>query len=120
MGGLLGSRACGTPAALTCCVESHDERAEPALLRTLAEGHPSLEARQRMEEILQKIPQPGLEQMRTLRAIQVLEHIGTSEARRLLKELAQGAAEAVETPTVRLATSNANVRIFFTIDLFDL
>jgi hypothetical protein len=35
--------------------------------------------------------------LRTLRAIRVLEHIGTAEARELLRKLAGGAAEVRET-----------------------
>jgi hypothetical protein len=45
---------------------------------------------------------PG-DALRSVRALQVLEAIGTPEARAVLERLAQGAAEAVETHDARAA-----------------
>jgi hypothetical protein len=66
------------------------ERAEPALRQALKD-RPSLEARKRLEGLLapQRVP-PG-EVLRGLRAVWVLERIGTVEARQMLQKLASGA-----------------------------
>jgi WD40 repeat protein len=70
---------------------------EPALRRFL-ESKPSLEARRRIEAILDSPrPVPTAATLRTLRAIRVLEMIGTLEARHLLRKLAGGASGARET-----------------------
>jgi hypothetical protein len=55
------------------------------------ERNPSAEVRRRIEALMERI---GPERIRPLRAIEVLEHIGTSEAEDLLKKLATGAPEA--------------------------
>jgi sugar lactone lactonase YvrE len=68
--------------------------AEGALRRLLA-GPPSLEAARRAEALLGKLDvrhSPG--RRRRLRAVEVLEHIGTPAARRVLQGLARGAAGA--------------------------
>jgi len=85
----------------TKALEELRERAESALERTLAEGRPSLEARQRIEQILGKLPQllPG--QLQTLRAIQILEQVGTKDAQQVLKNVARGDPEACETRQAR-------------------
>jgi RNA polymerase sigma factor (sigma-70 family) len=71
------------------------ELAEPALRKTL-EGKPTLEVRRRVQALLERfraaVTKPEL--LRSLRAVAVLEDLGTPPARRLLEELAQGAAEA--------------------------
>ena len=68
------------------------ELAEP-VLRNVLDRQPTLEARRRIEPLLQRIEDGRLppEQLRQLRAIEVLEHIGNAEARRVLENLAQGA-----------------------------
>jgi RNA polymerase sigma factor (sigma-70 family) len=68
--------------------------AAPALRKALA-GRPPPEVEQRLKQILQQL-EGGLtpEQLRDLRAVEALEHIGTPEARRLLAALAKGAPEA--------------------------
>jgi hypothetical protein len=69
--------------------------AEPALRQAL-EGKPSLELRRRVQAVLEHLRGPVTqpEMLRSLRAVAVLEDIATPEARRLLEELAAGAAEA--------------------------
>jgi WD40 repeat protein len=68
--------------------------AESALNQFL-KGNPSAEARKRAERLLEKITaDPTGEVIRALRAIEVLEHIGTPAACQLLKALAGGAPEA--------------------------
>jgi WD40 repeat protein len=71
-------------------IEGFGLHALPALEKAL-ERNPSTEARRRMEAVMERI---GPERIRPLRAIEVLEHIGTSEAEDLLKKLASGAPEA--------------------------
>jgi WD40 repeat protein len=72
------------------------ERIHPALRKVL-EGQPSEEVRTRLKAILEEPAVPSGETLRTLRAIQVLERIGTDEAREVLKKLAAGAEGARET-----------------------
>jgi WD40 repeat protein len=73
------------------------ERIEPALRKALA-GKPSEEVQRRVKELLDlPKPAPSGETLRTLRAIQVLERIGTKEAIETLKKLATGAEAARET-----------------------
>ena len=64
----------------------------PPLHKAL-EGKPSLELRQRVEELLEKLEGPVTDpdRARQFRALQLLERIGTPEARQLLEKLAQGA-----------------------------
>ena len=71
------------------------ELAEPALRQALA-ANPSTEARQRLEQLLKKRENEilTLEQLQTLRAIEILEHIGRPEAKQVLQTLAKGVPEA--------------------------
>src|SRR5262249_51070075 len=67
---------------------------EPALLKALAEN-PSPEKKRRIQKVLYKLcGATSAERLRQMRAIEVLERIGTMEAQQLLKTLADGAAEA--------------------------
>jgi hypothetical protein len=72
-------------------LEKAGEQAVPALRKALA-GKPSLEARKRIERLLERlttqVPGPLLQ---SLRGVEVLEHVGTAEARRILQDLAGGA-----------------------------
>jgi RNA polymerase sigma factor (sigma-70 family) len=77
-------------------IEEMGEAAKPALQKTLADK-PSLEVRRRVEQLLSRFhvdPAHSPERLRTVRAVEVLELIGTREARRVLETLASGAAEA--------------------------
>ncbi len=58
------------------------------------ENAPSLEMRRRLEQLLDRLEGGTVppEVVRTLRAIEVLERIGTPAARQVLRELARGAA----------------------------
>jgi len=67
-------------------LEKLGDFAEP-VLRPLLLNKPSLETRQRVEELLKKL-EAGPERLRTLRAIEVLERIGTPSALRVLQKLA--------------------------------
>ena len=69
--------------------------AEAALRQTLA-NKPTLEVRRRVEALLERLrgPVKQPELLQALRAVAVLEDIGTSEARRLLEELTKGVPES--------------------------
>jgi hypothetical protein len=71
------------------------DQAEAALRRFLA-GQPTLEARRRAEQVLARLQGPVTEpeQLRQLRALEVLEFIGTDAAREILRSLASGAPDA--------------------------
>lgn len=75
-------------------IEEIGELAKPALQKTLV-GKPSPEMRRRIEQLLSKVETPlSPRQLRALRAVEVLELIGTPEARHMLETLAGGAAGA--------------------------
>lgn len=77
-------------------LEEMGEATEPALRKVLA-GKPSLELRRRVEPMVKKLenwPASSSSALRDWRALEVLEHLGTPEARRLLQHLAGGVAEA--------------------------
>lgn len=79
----------------------HD--AGPALRRHLTQPQLSLEARQRLERILEKLERIPPVQLQSLRAIQILEQIGNDSARHILKRLADGASDARPTQRAREA-----------------
>ena len=62
-----------------------------SLLRKKLTEKPPLEVRRRIESLLSRIRHLSPESLRTLRALEVLEHIGNSESKRLLERLAHGA-----------------------------
>jgi len=69
-----------------------DEQAEAALREALT-GQPPLELRQRVEKLLDQLKAvPTPEQLRQVRAIEVLEQIGTADAQAVLQRLAAGSA----------------------------
>jgi RNA polymerase sigma factor (sigma-70 family) len=71
------------------------ELVEPALRRAL-ETAADKEVQRRLTDLLDRIPRPETrpEQLRDLRAVEVIEHLESAEARRLLEELTKGAPEA--------------------------
>ncbi len=85
------------------------ELAEPALRKALA-GSPSVELRRRAERLLAKLEGPLTrpEPLRAVRVVEVLEHIGSSEARELLTTLAQGAPQARLTREAQHAVERLN------------
>src|SRR5262249_21947350 len=74
------------------------ELVEPALRRSL-ETTTDVEVRRRLNDLLDRIPRPETrpEQLRALRAIEVLEYLNDVEARRLLAELTKGDPAALLT-----------------------
>jgi hypothetical protein len=78
--------------------------AAPALREAL-KGRPSLEVRRRAQQALERIDQRKRtrEELRDLRAVLVLEQIGSAEARALLRRLAAGTTEASLTQEAKAA-----------------
>ncbi len=76
-------------------LERLGEAALPALRRARSEG-PSAEARRRAAGLVGKLDglTPPGEALRAVRAVEVLERVGSAEAWRLLAQLAKGAPEA--------------------------
>jgi hypothetical protein len=81
-----------------------DLLAEPALRKAL-EGKPPLESRRRIEELLAEMQGPVTMSAarQNVRAVAVLEHMESDEARHLMKKLAAGAPEARLTREARAA-----------------
>jgi hypothetical protein len=92
-------------------LERLGELAEPALRKAL-EGQPSLEVRRRVEGLLQKLDGPVTlpQHLRSLRAIEVLEHIGTPAAQQVLAQLAKGATAAHLTREAQAAVARLEGR----------
>jgi RNA polymerase sigma factor (sigma-70 family) len=74
-------------------LERLGEVAKPAL-RKAREEKPPVEVARRIDLLLDKLGVPTGERLRQLRAVEILEHVGTSEARRLLEVLAAGVPAA--------------------------
>jgi RNA polymerase sigma factor (sigma-70 family) len=72
-------------------LEKLGELAEPGLKKLLA-APSSLEVELRAKVLLKKISGTSPDSMQRVRAIEALEYMGTSEARKLLRDLARGAA----------------------------
>src|SRR5262249_13528840 len=89
------------------------EMAESALLEA-QKNRPSLELRQRIDELLRVILdhrfRPLGDRLRGLRAIETLEQIGTPAARQLLEKLAGGAAGAMLTREAHAALTRLERR----------
>jgi hypothetical protein len=82
------------------------DQAEP-LLRQAAEGA-SPEGKRRIERLLEGIEDLPPEQVRPVRAVEVLEGVGTAPARQLLAEVARGAPPARLTREARAALARLN------------
>jgi WD40 repeat protein len=87
--------------AATRALEDLAEGAEPALRQALL-GKLTLETRLRLEQVLEKLdPLKSPQRLRELRAVEVLEALGSPRARRLLDGLAQGLPQARLTQEAR-------------------
>jgi WD40 repeat protein len=82
------------------------ELAGPALRRALV-ARPAAEPRRRIADLLKKLDGSvlGPQQLRAVRGVQVLEALGSAEARQLLETLAKGPAVARVTIEARAALS---------------
>lgn len=74
-------------------------------LRDELQKKPPVEVQRRIEALLGRLDGPGMsaEMRRGLRGVEVLEHIGSKEARQVLETLAHGAAGARLTREARAA-----------------
>lgn len=84
----------------------------PALHKRLAAGKLSLETQKRLERLVQKLEaQPvDAEELRAVRAIEVLRAIGTPEVQGVLGALAQGADAAAQTTAANTALKSLRER----------
>ncbi|HEY7154504.1 MAG TPA: WD40 repeat domain-containing protein [Gemmataceae bacterium] len=84
---------------------------EPAV-RQARNDRPSLEVRRRLEATLKEMAEKRLtaEKLRGVRALRVLEQIGTPEARRVLEVLSRGAGGFVRTEEARAALARLDKR----------
>jgi RNA polymerase sigma factor (sigma-70 family) len=87
-------------------------RAAVPALREALEKKPPLEARRRLERLLAQAARSGHspEVLRCLRSIQVLERIGSRQARQLLTEMASGSAHAPQTQEAKAALQRLSRR----------
>ena len=90
-------------------LEKSGEQAEAALRKKLADK-PAAEVRQRIEQLLSKIEQEQLppESIRAVRAVEVLEYIGSPEAKAVLETLAGGAEGARLTKEAKASLARLN------------
>jgi hypothetical protein len=93
-------------------LEKLGELAEPALRKVL-EGQPSPEVQRQAERLLSKLKEfvPAGEVLRGLRAIEVLERIGTADARRQLERLAGEAPSQRMRNEARMAVARLTPRV---------
>lgn len=86
-------------------LEQLGKAAEPALRQAMASGKLPLEVRRRMERVLAKIEGPvtSTDRLRELRAVEVLEEVGSADALALLQALGQGDPQAELTQDARAA-----------------
>lgn len=88
----------------TAELEKLAELADPALRQVLA-GKPSLEVRQRVERLLERLDERlgQATYLPILRGLEVLERIGTPESRQLFEKMAAGAGGSIVTREARAA-----------------
>jgi hypothetical protein len=92
-------------------LEELGDRASRALQEAL-KSKPSLEAQRRIEALLNRLRPPitDTETLRSLRAVAVLEDIGTPEAKRILETLTKGVLEARLTLESKAALERLKIR----------
>jgi hypothetical protein len=87
-------------------LENRGELARPEIVKAI-DGKPSLEMRKRLDDLLLAIDQrkgrPSADELRQIRAVQMLEWIGSGEARKLLKELSAGSPTMWQTREAKAA-----------------
>jgi len=92
-------------------LEKVGEQAEAALRQRLTDK-PSLDVRQRIEKLLINLePQHSPKLLRGLRAVEILEYIGNSEAKKVLETLATGAKGATLTNEAKASLERMNKRM---------
>jgi hypothetical protein len=95
----------------TAELERLGEQARPALVKALA-SKPTLETKRRIEGLLARLgrAQPHPDELRALRALEVLERIATPEAQRLVETLARGSGEGLLTIEARATLARLSRR----------
>jgi RNA polymerase sigma factor (sigma-70 family) len=83
---------------------------EPTVRQTLSRPGLSLELRQRLEALAKSLDEISGARLRQVRAIEVLEMLGTPEARDLLKTIAEGASAARLTEQAKAALERLRER----------
>jgi dipeptidyl aminopeptidase/acylaminoacyl peptidase len=86
----LDSPAFDTRERATAALSAALDHVEPALRKALAETS-SLESKRRLEAILAQVGKPTPEVLRAVRVVEVLEAVGTAEAKQLLDDIARRA-----------------------------
>jgi RNA polymerase sigma factor (sigma-70 family) len=80
-------------------------------LRKAFKGQLSEEARRRLEQVLQALEGlPATEELRNLRAVEILEHLDTPKAREILESLAKGEPEARVTDAAKASLERVTRR----------
>jgi WD40 repeat protein len=94
-------------------LEKLGERAGTTLRKAL-QGNPSLDARQELEKLVTRLDKARQvlppEDLQVLRALEVLEQIGTPEARQALEKMARGMPEAWQTREARASLDRLQKR----------
>jgi WD40 repeat protein len=92
-------------------LENLGELSRPDIVKAI-ESKPSLEVRQRLDDLLRSLDQrmgrPTPDELRQIRAVQVLEWLGTPESRQLLDELAKGSSAMWQTQEAKAAVERLN------------
>jgi hypothetical protein len=86
------------------------DAAAPALRQAL-ESKPSLEMRRRLQQLFDQSRDWSAERLREHRAIQALEHIGTRQAKEVLKNLAAGAPDSLCTEEANAALQRIGANV---------
>jgi WD40 repeat protein len=98
--------------AATKALRQFGSAAAPAL-RRVVQANPPLEQKTRLERLLAELTAPVLppgERLRQVRAIAVLEMAGTEDARKILRDLARGAADDRQTQESAAAIGRMQAR----------
>jgi WD40 repeat protein len=92
-------------------LEQAGQAAKPALVRALA-AMPAADKRRRLEELLDRLGRTGpvREMLRPIRAVELLERIGTPEARQVLEAVSKGDADARLTQEAKAALQRLSGR----------
>jgi RNA polymerase sigma factor (sigma-70 family) len=91
-------------------IETLGEAVRPAIAQALTRTNLSPELRRRLEQLRGRLAVPSGDPLRALRAVEVLEHIGSPEARQLLEKLASGAPEARLTREAKASLERLGMR----------
>jgi hypothetical protein len=90
-------------------LEGLGDAAEPAL-RGALEEKPSVELQRRVQGLLQKLGPQSAGRLHNLRALEILERLGTSETRKLLTTLAEGEPDAWLTQEAKASLNRLRMR----------